>query len=141
MLQRNGRASLMYHTNAFAALLLAAVVLGGIVTVGIWTGATTLDTSGFHPASAVVLGSLIFAFAFWTMRRSVRAQSTWPWSHPTFSNQLYFWIFAVFCMAIFGFAAWVHGDAIRLRDLLMGWIITGAALARIAQYRGLPSPE
>ena len=125
--------------KGLVAVLMLAIALAAVMTVGVWTGSTSIDSADFNPAMAVVGTGFVFAIVFWTARRDASGS---PLGGPQPkkrlpSNLLPFWIFAAAAVAILDFSTWLRAEPLRLRDLVMAWIIISAVIARIVQYKSV----
>ena len=127
----------MDNKNALAVALVLDIVLASIITLSVWTGHTTLDSTGFNPVMAPIGKILIFALVFWTARLDFSKASYAEQDDPLkkFKNQLPLWICAASVVTLLEFSFWLLAHPIRLRDLSMAWTIIAAVLVRVIQYR------
>lgn len=125
--------------KGLVAVLMLAIALAAVVTWGVWTGSTNLNSADFNPAMAVVGTAFVFAIVFWTARRDASGSpfGLAQQKNQLPSNLLPFWICAGAAAAIWDFSTWLRAEPLRLRDLLMAWTIIAAVIARIVQYRNV----
>jgi hypothetical protein len=123
--------------KALAVALVLDIVLASVITLSVWSGHTTLDSTGYNPAMAVLGSILIFGMVFWTARRDFSKASRPAQDDPLrkLKNLLPFWICAASFVTLLNFWFWLSAHPIRLRDLEMGWIIIAAVVLRVLQYR------
>ena len=120
-------------------ILSLAIVLAAAMAVGVWTGNMKISSSGFDPIIASIGTAVVFYIVFSTSRRDFSKTSK---THRNLKNQLPLWICGALFVAGVDFSFWLREAPLRLRDLMMLWVVLAAVVARVIQYRTVrPEPS